>query len=196
MRAFSLDLRTRVLADFQAGPTFAELGRKYSTSAEWVGQFIRRFEATGEVDARPPRDKRVPFHRRYEPGRPARHRPPRPAGDRRRPQRRTVPGLRRAATGQGPDGRRHRGVGQLASHKVAGIREAIEGVGAMLVYLSPYSPDLNPIEQAFAKIKHEIRKHAPRTKPECDALCGECLDWLDEAECRNYIRHAGYGSQK
>ena len=51
MRAFSLDLRTRVLADFQAGLTFAELGRKYSTSAEWVRQFIRRHEATGGLPA-------------------------------------------------------------------------------------------------------------------------------------------------
>ena len=61
-----LDLRTRVLADFQTGLTFAELGRKYSTSAEWIRQFVRRYQATGEVAARPPRNKRVPFHRRYE----------------------------------------------------------------------------------------------------------------------------------
>lgn len=66
MRAFSLDLRTRVLADFQAGRTFAELGRKYSTSAEWVRQFIRRFQQTGEIEARPPLNRRVPFHRRHE----------------------------------------------------------------------------------------------------------------------------------
>lgn len=66
MRAFSLDLRTRVLADFQAGLSFAELGRKYSTSAEWVRQFIRRFQATGEVEARPPLNRRVPFHQRHE----------------------------------------------------------------------------------------------------------------------------------
>jgi transposase len=83
----------------------------------------------------------------------------------------------------------------LSSHKVAGVREAIERVGATVVYLPPYSPDLNPIEMVFSKIKNEIRKRAPRTKPECDALCGECLDWFDEAECRNYIRHAGYGPQ-
>jgi transposase len=66
MRAFSLDLRTRVLADFQSGLTFAELGRKYSTSAEWVRQFIRRYQATGELEARPSRNRRVPFHQRYE----------------------------------------------------------------------------------------------------------------------------------
>jgi transposase len=65
-RAFSLDLRERVLADYQAGMTFAELGRKYTTSAEWVRQFIRRYQATGEIVARPPIPKRVPFHRRHE----------------------------------------------------------------------------------------------------------------------------------
>jgi len=84
----------------------------------------------------------------------------------------------------------------LSSHKVAGVREAIEGVGASLVYLPPYRPELNPIEQVFAKVKHEIRKRAPRTKAGCDALCGECLDWFAEPECRNYIRHAGYGPQE
>jgi transposase len=66
MKAFSLDLRQRVLADYQAGLTFAELGRKYTTSAEWVRQFVRRYEATGEVAARPPRIKKLPFHRRHE----------------------------------------------------------------------------------------------------------------------------------
>lgn len=66
MRAFSLDLRTRVLADFQAGLKFAELGRKYSVSAEWARQFIRRDQATGEIAARPPVNRRVPFHRRHE----------------------------------------------------------------------------------------------------------------------------------
>ena len=84
----------------------------------------------------------------------------------------------------------------LSSHKVAGVREAIERVGATLVYLPPYSPDLNPIGTVFPKIKNEIRKRAPRTKPECDVLCGECLDWFDEGECRNDIRHAGYGPQE
>ena len=66
MHAFSLDLLTRVLADLRAGLTFAELGHKYSTSAEWVRQFVRRYRSTGGIEARPPRNKRVPFHRRYE----------------------------------------------------------------------------------------------------------------------------------
>lgn len=62
----SVDLRRRVLADYQTGQTFAALGRKYTVSAEWVRQFIRRYEATGEVAARPPRIKKPPFHRRHE----------------------------------------------------------------------------------------------------------------------------------
>jgi len=62
----SVDLRRRVLADFQAGQTFADLGRKYSVSAEWVRQFIRRYQATGELAARPPLIRKPPFHRRHE----------------------------------------------------------------------------------------------------------------------------------
>jgi transposase len=83
----------------------------------------------------------------------------------------------------------------LPSHKVAGVADAIRSVGAILVYLPPYSPDLNPIEMVFSKVKHTIRMHAPRTKEECDRLCGESLDWFPAAECFNYIRHAGYVKQ-
>jgi len=83
----------------------------------------------------------------------------------------------------------------LPAHKVAGVREAIRGVEAEVLYLPAYSPDLNPIENTFAKIKHEIRKRKPRTKADCDALCGECPEWFAAAECRNYLRHAGYITQ-
>jgi transposase len=83
----------------------------------------------------------------------------------------------------------------LAAHKVAGVREAIEAADADLVYLPPYSPDLNPIENVFGKVKNEMRKRKPRTKDACDDLCGECPDWFPAAECRNYFRHAGYVSQ-
>lgn len=84
----------------------------------------------------------------------------------------------------------------LSSHKVKGVAKAIHAVGAELVYLPPYSPRMNPIEQAFAKTKQEIRKRQPRTKADCDQLCGESLDWFTASECRNYIRHAGYGPQE
>lgn len=83
----------------------------------------------------------------------------------------------------------------LSAHKVDGVRQAIEAVGAALVYLPPYSPDLNPIENVFAKIKGEMRKRKPRTKVSCDQLCGQCLDWFSPAECHNYLRHAGYAPQ-
>ncbi len=63
----------------------------------------------------------------------------------------------------------------LASHKVAGVREAIEARGASLIYLPPYSPDLNPIEQAFAKLKALLRKAAPRTVETLWAVIGKAL---------------------
>lgn len=84
----------------------------------------------------------------------------------------------------------------LRCHKVAGVAEAIRARGAEVLYLPPYSPDLNPIENVFSKVKGEIRLRKPRTKAECDALCGECLDWFPAAECRNYLRHAGYIPQQ
>jgi len=66
MRAYSLDLRVRVFADYDAGRTFAQLARKYSVSAEWVRQIVRRRERTGEVAARRPVPKRAPFRATHE----------------------------------------------------------------------------------------------------------------------------------
>ncbi len=66
MRAYSLDLRVRVFADYDAGLTFAQLARKYSVSAEWVRQIVRRRERTGELAARPPIPKRAPFRATHE----------------------------------------------------------------------------------------------------------------------------------
>jgi transposase len=84
----------------------------------------------------------------------------------------------------------------LSSHKVAGVGRAIRAAHADVLYLPPYSPDLNPIELTFSKFKTEFRQRKPRTKPDCDALCGECLDWFPPEQCRNYIRHAGYIPQE
>ncbi len=84
----------------------------------------------------------------------------------------------------------------LSSHKVAGVREAIGRAGAALVYLPPYRPDLNPIEQVMSKFKNEIRNRKPRTKAECGELCSESLDWFPPDKCRNDIRHAGYAPQE
>jgi transposase len=80
----------------------------------------------------------------------------------------------------------------LSSHKRLGVREAIEQAGASLLFLPPYSPDLNPIEQAFAKFKWLLKTAAERTVDALWATCGRLLDHFTEHECRNYIRHCGY----
>jgi transposase len=82
----------------------------------------------------------------------------------------------------------------LSSHRVAGIREAIEAAGAELRYLPPYSPDLNPIELAFSKLKKLLRDGAARTVDKLWELCGQILDQFTEPECRNYFKHCGYRS--
>lgn len=81
----------------------------------------------------------------------------------------------------------------LGLHKVAGIQEAIEAAGAQLRYLPPYSPDLNPIEQVFAKLKALLRKATARTRDALWAAFGSLLDQFDIDECARYIRHCGYG---
>jgi transposase len=80
----------------------------------------------------------------------------------------------------------------LGSHKVPGVREAIEAAGATLVYIPPYSPDLNPIEMVFAKIKSILRKKALRTIEALWKQLGEISECISPTECRNYLRHAGY----
>jgi transposase len=80
----------------------------------------------------------------------------------------------------------------LSSHKRVGVREAIEAAGARLLYLPPYSPDFNPIEQAFAKFKWLLRSSAERTVTDLWRRCGQLLDHFHEPECRNYFHHAGY----
>ena len=80
----------------------------------------------------------------------------------------------------------------LAAHKVAGVEEAIRAVGVTLLYLPSYSPDLNPIEQLFAKLKALLRKAGARTKEALWAPIGELLDSFPAEECRNYLRNCGY----
>jgi transposase len=83
----------------------------------------------------------------------------------------------------------------LASHKVKGIREAIEAAGAELRYLPPYSPDLNPIEQFFAKLKAWLRKAAARTVDALILAIADVLAALDPQECTNYLANQGYRHQ-
>lgn len=82
----------------------------------------------------------------------------------------------------------------LGSHKGKAVRQAIRKAGAHLIFLPKYSPDLNPIEQVFAKLKTLLRKKAVRTvNAICDAI-GELLETFTPNECSNYIANAGYAS--
>ncbi|MFD2185151.1 IS630 family transposase [Rhodoplanes azumiensis] len=80
----------------------------------------------------------------------------------------------------------------LPTHKVRGVADAIESAGATLRYLPQYSPDLNPIEQVFSKIKALLRKAAERTVPGLQRRIRTILRAIHPRECRNFIRHAGY----
>jgi transposase len=82
----------------------------------------------------------------------------------------------------------------LAAHKVKGVREAIEATGAGLLYLPPYSPDLNPIEHVFAKLKALLRTAAARSVEALWHTIGQLLEAFSPTECAHYLAHAGYGS--
>ena len=82
----------------------------------------------------------------------------------------------------------------LGSHKAPAIRNAIRAAGARLLFLPAYSPDLNPIEQVFAKLKHLLRKAAERSKEAVWRRIGTLLDQFSPKECENYLRNSGYGS--
>jgi transposase len=80
----------------------------------------------------------------------------------------------------------------LSSHKNDDVRDIIEAAGASLIYLPPYSPDFNPIEQAFSKIKAHLRKAAERSIPALWDRIGAILDTFCPHECQNFFKHAGY----
>jgi len=80
----------------------------------------------------------------------------------------------------------------LPAHRVSGVREAIEAAGATRLFLPPYSPDFNPIEQAFAKLKALLRKIAARTIDELWAAIANVIECFTPAECTNYFANSGY----
>jgi transposase len=80
----------------------------------------------------------------------------------------------------------------VSTHKVAGVREAIEAKGAKVLYLPPYSPDFNPIEKSFAKIKSVLQRIAARTVDELDAAVAQALQCVTPSECTNYFAASGY----
>lgn len=83
----------------------------------------------------------------------------------------------------------------LSSHKGAGVRASIEAAGASLLYLPPYSPDFNPIENAFAKLKAMLRKAAARTVEGLWNIIGRIIDAFSPRECANYFAAAGYDAE-
>ena len=80
----------------------------------------------------------------------------------------------------------------LGAHKVAGVREAIQAVGAKVIYRPPYSPDFSPIERIFAKLKADLRKTAARTLPDLKAAIRSAFNSLTPNTCRNGLAAAGY----
>jgi transposase len=103
-----------------------------------------------------------------------------------------VPRLCRAGSGSHIDRRRRVVMDNLGSHKVAGVRKSIETAGAKLLYLPSYSPDLNPIEQAFAKLKALLRAKASRSVEALWNTLGDIVACFSPAECANLLRHSGY----
>jgi transposase len=83
----------------------------------------------------------------------------------------------------------------LAAHKSAAVRQAIEAAGANIRFLPPYSPDLNPIENAFSKFKALLRKAAARTVDQLSAAITHAIDTYSPAECANYFAAAGYAAR-
>jgi len=84
----------------------------------------------------------------------------------------------------------------LSSHKVAGVKKTIESAGAKILYLPPYSPDFNPIEMVFSKLKTFVRKAKIRTRETLWNKLGELCDIFTPKECQNYLKHAGYKTSK
>jgi transposase len=82
----------------------------------------------------------------------------------------------------------------LGSHKGKAVRQAIKAAGARLLFLPKYSPDLNPIEQVFAKLKGQVRKTAPRTLDAVSDAIAIALAQISPDECANYLKNAGYAS--
>lgn len=82
----------------------------------------------------------------------------------------------------------------LATHKVAGVREAIEGAGAGLEYLPPYSPDFNPIEPMWSKVKQGLKRREPRNERQLHTAAGAAFAAVTPADCRGFFLHAGYAT--
>ena len=105
---------------------------------------------------------------------------------------RSLPGAR---LGTDPDARTGGGHGQpISAHKGGRVKEIVEGRGCELLYLPPYSPDFNPIEQAFSKVKGLLRGAGARTRESLIEAMGRALEAVSDADARGYFGHCGYNS--
>jgi transposase len=82
----------------------------------------------------------------------------------------------------------------LSTHKIRGVREALEAAGARLLYLPPYSPDFNPIESMWSKIKQILRSHAPRTEDELLRAAQTAFNAISTADCQGFFFSARYAT--
>lgn len=80
----------------------------------------------------------------------------------------------------------------LPTHKVSGVVDAVQARDARVLFLPPYSPDYNPIEQVFSKIKNELRRRELRTIDALENAFGESLDWITQTDAVHYFQHSGY----
>ena len=164
MQAYSMDLRERALLDSDAGMKAADVAVKYRVSGSWVRLLKQRRRETGEVA---PRVQRHGRRRMLE------------------PHLHTLAAL----------------IAEQPDRTLAELKDAlgtpaslatIWRVGATLCYLPPYSPDLNPIELCFAKLKALVRAARCRSTETLWPFLGACLPHFSPEECRNYFRHCGY----
>ena len=175
MAAYSMDLRLRVLRDSDAGMPSQDVAEKYAVSRAWVDRLKQRRWETGEITPRRQTRWRTPIlHAQLDQLAALIHEQP----DR-------TPTLTAGDIVI---------MDNLSCHKSPAVRRAIEDVGAHLWFLPKYSPDLNPIEHAFAKLKAILRKARCRTREVLWDTIGATVPRYQPAECRNYFRHCGYSA--
>jgi transposase len=167
--ALSMDLRQRVIAALDANESRVSVARRFCVSNAWLGKLLRQRRATGSIEPLP--------H--------AGGTPPRLSDDDRAALAdRVLCPLLRAGDVVVMD--------NLSSHKVRGVREAVERAGASVRYLPPYSPDLSPIEPMWSKVKQWLRSAAARTAEALEAAIAAALAAVTPADARGYFRHCGY----
>jgi transposase/transposase-like protein len=179
-RAYSDDLRERVAAAVLSGRSFREVAALFSVSVASAVKWSQRLRQTGSAAAKPQgrqQPRSLAPHRDWILGRLAQERDLR---------------MRALVIELG-----ERGIvimDNLGSHKSPAVRKALREVGAKLLFLPPYSPDLNPIEQVFAKLKTLLSKTAERTVEATWKRIATLLNEFKSDECASYLRNSGYAS--